>query len=66
MTYYLITNLNPFLRKGETSISEVLEDLFIEQFSIIGSYLMMIAISTKERPPSEDPREIFRMQRMNS
>jgi nicotinamide riboside transporter PnuC len=64
MTYYLVVNLNPFMRESGKLLTYMLQDLFIEYFAILGVFFMIIANSTKERAEVQDPREVFQMQRM--
>ena len=64
MLYYIVVNLNPFMREN---IHILMQDIFFEYFATVGIYLMIIANSTKEshgEEETEDPKEMIRMQRL--
>ena len=65
MLYYILVNLNPFMRKNFHSL---MEGIFFEYFATIGIYLMIIANSTKHKhdDETEDPKEMIRMQRLKT
>jgi hypothetical protein len=65
MLYYILVNLNPFMRKNFHSL---MEGIFFEYFTTIGIYLMIIANSTKHKhdDETEDPKEMIRMQRLKT
>ena len=45
MLYYIVVNLNPFMREN---IHMLMQDIFFEYFATVGIYLMIIANRTKE------------------
>ena len=66
MLYYIIVNLNPFMREN---IQMLMQDIFFEYFATVGIYLMIIANSTKEshgEEETEDPKDMIRMQRLKT
>ena len=65
MLYYIIVNLNPFLRDSQEEVlSYLVQDMITEYFASIGVFLLIIANSKRgKRQEEEDPREVFRQQR---
>ena len=66
MLYYILVNLNPFMREN---IHALTESIFFEYFATIGIYLMIIANSTRHsygEEETEDPKEMIRMQRLKT
>jgi choline kinase len=66
MLYYIVVNLNPFMREN---IHMLMQDIFFEYFATVGIYLMIIANSMKDKDrdeETEDPKEMIRMQRIKT
>ena len=66
MLYYIVVNLNPFMREN---IQMLMQDIFFEYFATVGIYLMIIANSMKDKDrdeETEDPKEMIRMQRIKT
>jgi hypothetical protein len=50
MLYYIIVNLNPFLRDSQEEVlSYLVQDLVTEYFAIIGVFLLIIANSKRDK-----------------
>jgi hypothetical protein len=50
MLYYIVVNLNPFLRGSQEEVlSYLVQDLVTEYFAIIGVFLLIVANSKRDK-----------------